>query len=536
MAVTNVFRPSTLGFNAYGWKGSSLYNRADVPTQWVKGANEQDRVVIEQQLAYEWLNSNFAGDVAVGGVSTNPPFLSGAAGRLMPGLRDPLGGGPPRILRGFIRRAESDVSDPTSMARLYFMFNPETITRDYVSYLDQGALDPFNTVFQSGNLVAPPSYMDFTFSLLFDRQEECSDPTHPGVFVDYQYFDLVVRNVIPTSDPNAMNSALPDNGVMMVNPRDITVIFSPQITIQGRPSNARVSFQRFTHRMVPTRMQIDLTMRVIYFGPMKDMTAYVKETDVTAATVPNDAFTSPVTITQDDLARWNADLTAKVSEAANTIGGVGGPANAATPVNYPTGTPPATMNISDSSIALNKSVMDAAKAKVALNHTVYKKPPYSPWASLDCSGLVYTAFKDAGKLDQMGWSSLGGGVSAANLAHAYAAKLGSVALAPYATMAIIVFCPPGLSKDQRKTFWDAHSPYLAPGDLLFRVDAVEREEDHVAFFSHWENATITGKAGKPFLFDAASASVGVGTRGVSYSNLYDYTSAMRPLTSLTQPT
>ena len=81
------------------------------------------------------------------------------------------------------------------------MYNPEQITRDYVSYLDQGALDPFNTVFQSGNLVPPPSFMDFTFSLLFDRQEEAQSSRHPGVFVDYEFFDLVVRNITPDRQP-----------------------------------------------------------------------------------------------------------------------------------------------------------------------------------------------------------------------------------------------------------------------------------------------------------------------------------------------
>ena len=60
------------------------------------------------------------------------------------------------------------------------MYNPTVIARDYVSYLDQGALDPFNTVFQSGNLVAPPSMMNFTFELFFDRQDEARCPTTPA--------------------------------------------------------------------------------------------------------------------------------------------------------------------------------------------------------------------------------------------------------------------------------------------------------------------------------------------------------------------
>jgi hypothetical protein len=269
--VTNVYRPTGLSFKSYGWQASPKYNTADVPTRWAAGASQIDRTVLEQQLAYEWLDSssvrNF-GPVAGGMVSTNPPFTSQAAGRLFPGLVTSTGQAP-RILRGFIRRSTFDLSDPVGMARLYFMFNPETITRDYVSYLDQGALDPFNTVFQSGNLVPPPSFMDFSFSIFFDRQDEAQAENHPGVFVDYQYFDLVVRNVVPAVDPNNTNNTLPDNGIMMVNPRDITVVFSPQITVQGRPLNARVHFMKFTHRMVPIRMQIDLTMRVTYIGPPK---------------------------------------------------------------------------------------------------------------------------------------------------------------------------------------------------------------------------------------------------------------------------
>ena len=157
------------------------------------------------------------------------------------------------------------------------MYNPEIISRDYVSYLEQGALDPFNTVYQSGNLVAPPSILDFSFELFFDRQEEATQINHPGVFVDYQFFDLVVRNVVPYR-PRPGSNTLPDNGVMMVNPRDITVVFSPQMTVQGRPLNARVTFERFTHRMTPTRMRIALTMRAVYMGPIREITEYQAET------------------------------------------------------------------------------------------------------------------------------------------------------------------------------------------------------------------------------------------------------------------
>src|SRR5262245_45619221 len=149
-------------FKAYAWSGSPRYRTADVPVPNV-GFAGVDRTVLEQQFAYEWLDSaNTPSNLR------NPPFSPGTGGVLAPSLVS-VSGGPPRILRGFIRRAEYDRTDAASMARLYFMYNPETITRDYVSYLDQGALDPFNTVFGSGNLVPPPSFMDFSFGLFFDR-------------------------------------------------------------------------------------------------------------------------------------------------------------------------------------------------------------------------------------------------------------------------------------------------------------------------------------------------------------------------------
>ena len=278
--IKNVYRPSQLISNAYGWSGAPQYNRADIPTALMDAPAGLSQEQFLQQFAYEWYQS---GSTSVG--MSNPPFIGGAAGRLHPALTEALGGGPSRILRGFIRRAQFDAGDNVSRARLYFMYNPEIISRDYVSYLEQGALDPFNTVYQSGNLVAPPSILDFSFELFFDRQEEAAHLNHPGVFVDYQFFDLVVRNVVP-SDPNQASNALPDSGVMMVNPRDITVIFSPQFTVQGRPINARVTFEKFTHRMTPTRMRIALTLRAVYIGPVKDMTEYRAETFAAEAAIP----------------------------------------------------------------------------------------------------------------------------------------------------------------------------------------------------------------------------------------------------------
>lgn len=253
--MTQYYSPLA-GQNPYQSTQETPYNSTTGGFNAVGGTTSYDQ--LQQRLAYEWLNSNAlpSGDYA------NPPFNGGAAGRLHPALNGD------KIVRGYIRRSAYDGADPVSKARMYFMYNPETIVRDYVSYLDQAALDPFNTVYGSQNLVAPPSFMNFSFELFFDRQEEVAgNPGHPGVFVDYQFFDLVVRNVVPNS--SATSNQLPDNGVMMVNPKDITVVFSPQITIQGRPINAQVRFEKFNHKMTPTRMRISLEMRVLYIGPLR---------------------------------------------------------------------------------------------------------------------------------------------------------------------------------------------------------------------------------------------------------------------------
>lgn len=366
--IKNTYRPSSLAPHAYGFSPGANYNPADVPSQWVSPDSSLTDDILKQQFAYEWFQSsdNFVGFPGDGGFS-NPPFVSGAAGRLHPSLTD-THGKPARILRGYIRRAEYDKGDSLSKARLYFMFNPETITRDYVSYLEQSALDPFNTVYQSGNLIAPPSIMNFSFELFFDRQEEAMSDKHPGVFVDYQFFDMVVRNVHP--DPATLSGgAIPDNGVMMVNPRDITVIFSPQLSVQGRPTNAQVTFEKFTHRMTPIRMRIRLTILASYFGPVKDMVEYKAE-----------ELPSEVSIPLDGIDRTVYDITWIDVEGAT---------NAA-------------------AVKEQMGVADDA------NHKIRKKA--LEWAltqtgNLNNSALIATAYNEIKQAEVMGWTNEEIGVS-----------------------------------------------------------------------------------------------------------------------------
>jgi len=255
--MANVY--SAVGRNKF----SPLIVRPSEPLQW--GDPAGDTSGTPRMLQYDAKKVTVIRDFLDANGNSNPDFKFTQKQRVIDG-----GSSFSSITRGYIRR--TDDTDPgAGKATLNFMFNPEQITRDYVSYMDQAALDPFNTLYQSGNLVAPPSFVNFTFSLFFDRQDDMFSQTgvsyeaaKTGCLIDYKYFDIVVRNVPPDG---RSTSDVPDNGVMMVNPRDITVVFSKDLTVQGRPTNARVQFTKFNHEMVPTRMQVDLTMIITYFGP-----------------------------------------------------------------------------------------------------------------------------------------------------------------------------------------------------------------------------------------------------------------------------
>jgi hypothetical protein len=349
-----------------------------------------------QQTVYEWLDSSTQWH-------TNPAFLKGSAGSLMEGLRVAGGEQRPRILRGFIRRAQYAVNDFASMSRLYFMYNPETISRDYMNYLDQGALDPFNTVFQSGNLVAPPSMLNFSFELFFDRQEEAMVAGNRGVMVDMDYFDLVVRNVKPGG--TVTNNMLPDNGIMMVNPRDITVVFSPEITVQGRPLNASVTYERFTHKMVPTRMRINLQMRVVYFGPQREITTFVPETVRALESIP-----FPIRDPKPYEFDYSQPLT---FEGTNEVAGSDG----SDPNDEGTRAAPDSFDIAELKdveipiglereyVMLNMEAMEHGYKKALEFDTQYDKDRYTElWEFADCSSFVWASYADIGLSTSLTWS------------------------------------------------------------------------------------------------------------------------------------
>ena len=470
--LKNRYRPSALTSNAYGWTSGRRprYRSGDVPAALLDRPSHLTAEQFRQQFAYEWYGSK---GVARG--YSNPPFVSGAAGRILPSL-----GGDERILRGFIRRAETEAGNEVSKSRLYFMYNPEIITRDYVSYLNQTALDPFNTVYQSNNLVAPPSILDFTFSLFFDRQEEAIDDEHPGVFVDYEFFDLVVRNVVPTYGASG-NSTLPDNGVMMVNPREVSVVFSPQITVQGRPLNARVTFLKFTHRMVPTRMQIDLTIRATYLGPLRKQTTYVREENQASRTIPLDVGLGRLKVTYEDVELELTETLQQIEGLGSSFSSQLGFSNVAT--SGGTGRLGA-MNYSDSRVDPNFTKYDQGRRMFAeVDRPGGPKYPY-----VDCSSLVGRGYRETGQGGVFGESD------------SYSATTAQI----WSRMQ-----SGSLEKMCDIIPWDSADPQ--PGDILYRLG-------HMAFF-------FEGTKGDYQTLEAMSASRGVGKFGSSGRS---WTHVLRP--------
>lgn len=419
---------------------------------------------------YEWLD--FGTFIPGTGLHwrTNPPFASWeAGGHNIPFQKSPSGGGlqsPALIKRGYIRRAQVNAADMPSTCRLYFMYNPTTITRQYVNYLDQGALDPFNTIFESGNLVAPPSILEFSFELFFDRQTEAMVPGNRGVLDDMDYFDLVVRNVIP-GGPNG-NNALPDSGLMMVNPRDITVVFSKDISVQGRPVNSQIVYEKFTHEMTPTRMRIALTMRVIYMGPVRDITAFSTETVNVDRSIPYDIMPTPKFEFTFEPLEWesnyedaqlpNLDTEGDGDTLANLSGDTVG-AEAANLAKYES----------------DRAGTQYVGAEGARNEL---------WGKADCSSFVWAGFaalSDGNAIcSNLGWSNFADGKRTANIPSTDS-MMDTFGNSPYVER-IIGFNTGGKGDLNAQDVFDKVRQKGVKGDLLLRHNHPDRPgSNHVAF-------------------------------------------------------
>lgn len=284
------------GINPYGFARTPPYNPAWVPEVGAK-------VGLYERLDYDTRGKGFKTRESY----TNPPFLAvggtaTAPGRV-PSWMQSGAGGVRRILRGYIRREEVyafgdpniDESQRRSNGRLYFMYNPNAIERSYQTLEEASSVLMPNTD-PSG--VPPFSSTTATFVLMFDRQEEVATlANHPGCLLDLAVFDLLARggspgqDDIPNRDPggdepvnrpgstthpgvepaidalHAAGSIADENVSLSFDPGLILyVVFSPSLTFRGSIMGASAIFEKFSHRMTPTRMELNITMRLYAVG------------------------------------------------------------------------------------------------------------------------------------------------------------------------------------------------------------------------------------------------------------------------------
>lgn len=439
-AETNTFVPTTVSRDPSGRSA----NEVDLGFTTLK-SSENNFSNLMKRAAYDRLND-------FGNIKSNPDFITGSVGRSVVDRNGSVKDA--RISRGYIRRSNKNSTDPTDGYRLYFMFNPEMIERNYVAYLEQAALDPFNTIYGSNNLVAPPGILDFSFDMFFDRQAENANGLDKnmfgrsrGVLLDFDYFDLVVRGVVP--DESNATPQLQDNGIMMVNPRNITVVFGPQLSVQGRPYRASVRYTKFDHKMTPIRMVISLSMKAVYFGPVRSDFTFSSTSDVLTyeATIPYDEnITYEVTYSDveqasilDDQALLNASPgTQRAAEIARQIGTIAYPLNG---------------SVRELALLKAESLGDSRVPYDQLRPIPTDDIP----SALDCSGLVIWAYNKIGALDAIGQAPTSG-YTGTLLSKAF--DLGTVVAGPGTLV----------------PFNDHFiSTYLQPGDLMISRDI------HVAF-------------------------------------------------------
>jgi hypothetical protein len=401
-----------------------------------------------------------------------------------------------KITRGYIRRSSPTTNDPMSMANLNFMYNPEAVIRDYVSYLDQEALDPFNTVYGSGNLIAPPSFINFSFNLFFDRQVQTSNGFTPkGVLEDYDFFDMVVRNVAPGGG----TSVVPDNGIMMVNPKDIMVVFSEHLSVQGRPTNARVSFEKFNNEMTPTRMTISLTMIVTYFGPVREAFAldtnqaikrwealmnYSEAYDNEVTQAEADAANSAFQKTRGDIAAFVNSIprNAAWSSAGTTGAGVSGIAAGAS------------NDLAGKTLQFGRDNINKGGVKTA--YTQAGGRANLP-TSADCSGALWCCYNAYGASRILHGQD--GPASTASIAN-WGEKNG------WQTMQIVCL-PKTASVEQMRAS-------IKPGDVILR-------RGHVGMFDHWDT-----DPNRWWFTHQTSGNNGTVSNGINYLRNFDW--AIRP--------
>jgi hypothetical protein len=274
----------------YGFVGTPAYNPAwnpGVPQSFV-GPPVPGTEEVALYERFDWDKSIDARQYQ------NPAFVGiGSTGKV-PQWMQGDGGAVKRILRGYMRRSTvyplsqpglSDQQKATN-AKLYFMYNPSDVARQYVSYsvlAGQSSDNPDSAV-NGGQQV--PALVTMNMELLFDRQEEVARfPNHPGVLVDLAVFDMLIGNNVTSYDDvmkrdidfgNAGATtavSTPSAGADTTTLKPgldiyITIIMSPSLVFEGKIMEASALFQKFSHRMTPTRMTLSVTLLLNYTGKL----------------------------------------------------------------------------------------------------------------------------------------------------------------------------------------------------------------------------------------------------------------------------
>lgn len=363
----------------------------------------------------------------------NPAFVGiGSSGQVPTWMQGD--GGVKRILRGYMRRSTvyplnqpglSDAQKATN-ARLYFMYNPSDLARQYQSFslLAGQATSDTNAQVNGGQQV--PAMVTMSMELLFDRQEEVARFTdHPGVLVDLAVFDMLIGNDVTSYDDvlsrDAANLNVGDAGATTAISRPtttdttslkvgldiyITIIMSPSLVFEGKVMEASALFQKFSHRMTPTRMTLSITLLLNYTGklqPTDTINAAAQSAGAFRRDITNNKSSVDPTVKAASTAaalnlnyegrllavQWAEQWTAEAGKQVNTAGPY-----------PPAGT---TGSYYSHSKKLNQ-YFDRCKNWANDDLVLYTPPHDIPY--FDCSSLCYRA------LNVIGWADalhLGGG-------------------------------------------------------------------------------------------------------------------------------
>src|SRR5580765_318496 len=342
-----------LGQHPYGWAGTPPYRAQDMPTNnWFAADSfAYERIDWEKFVA----QSKSTGQATNPWNLSNPPFLSSGSQIGPKGppswMQQKDGGGTARILRGYLRRSTVDPAEPASFARLYFMWNPGTLIRQYMSTIDVGGIDPtgMQGIESPDAPSLQPQTINFGFELYFDRETECAVmKDHPGVLVDLQAFDAIgattgvgtrsglkvsqkdlsvpalgsteppppdVANVDMVAADEMADFAMRQN--IFTKPVLITAVFSPSLAFYGILDSAEATFEKFTSRMTPTRMTLSIVMRLFSVGKLTNQTMAAPDTSQSGTVYNPGAFDiTKVPATQTEADKANAALRANMASWA----------------------------------------------------------------------------------------------------------------------------------------------------------------------------------------------------------------------------